>query len=261
MKYKVGDKVRVIEFERLEKKFSAGRFFSNARRFTEQMQEFCGKVVTIKTVENGYYTINEFGYCWDDNMLEPVNTQKIVITSDGKETLARLYEGEKVVKKATAKCSPDDTFDFKTGAMLAFERLMNDGKKPKEKPFKFEVGKKYIGFNIGGDEIVIKITRQCKRGLINEYEYELLAGKDYGPHGFEEVSDFASGLKPYEPPKYYNGKAVCVRGGEDFTVGKVYEFVDGLTKDNDGRKRPTNGPLKKLDDYTGSIYEFIPYVE
>lgn len=50
--------------------------------------------------------------------------QKIVITSDGKTTLARLYENNSVVKTAEAKCSPEDIFDFKTGANLACSRLM-----------------------------------------------------------------------------------------------------------------------------------------
>ena len=60
---------------------------------------------------------------------------KIVITHDGKTTLARLYEDDKVVKSAEAKCSPDDAFDFTTGAQLAFERLIG-GKK--EEPPKFD---------------------------------------------------------------------------------------------------------------------------
>lgn len=50
--------------------------------------------------------------------------QKIVITSNGKTTLARLYQNNSVVKTAKAKCSPEDIFDFKTGANLAYSRLM-----------------------------------------------------------------------------------------------------------------------------------------
>ena len=45
---------------------------------------------------------------------------KIVITTDGNKTLARLYENNEVVRTAEAKCSPN----FETGAKLAFERLM-----------------------------------------------------------------------------------------------------------------------------------------
>lgn len=63
--------------------------------------------------------------------------QKIVITTDGRETLARLYEGNKVIKSATAKCNPKDTFDFKVGADLAFDRLMGEaGKVAEPKYFK-----------------------------------------------------------------------------------------------------------------------------
>ena len=51
--------------------------------------------------------------------------QKIVITSDGKTTLARLYQNNSVVKTAKAKCSPDDEFDFEHGANLAYSRLMD----------------------------------------------------------------------------------------------------------------------------------------
>lgn len=49
----------------------------------------------------------------------------IVITSDGKETKARVLEGHKTIREATAKCNDKDTFDFETGAKIAFERLMN----------------------------------------------------------------------------------------------------------------------------------------
>ena len=54
--------------------------------------------------------------------------QKIVITTDGKTTLARLFDGKTMVKRAEAKCSPSDTFDFGVGAELAVKRLM--GAKP-----------------------------------------------------------------------------------------------------------------------------------
>ena len=66
------------------------------------------------------------------------DNQRIVITSDGKTTLARLYEGKEVVKSAEANCSPDDEFDFTKGAKIAFEMLIGD--KPKEKP-KYYSGK------------------------------------------------------------------------------------------------------------------------
>lgn len=50
--------------------------------------------------------------------------RKIVITSDGRVTTARLIDGEQTIKTATATCSPNDKFDFNQGAGLAFGRLI-----------------------------------------------------------------------------------------------------------------------------------------
>lgn len=55
-------------------------------------------------------------------------TRKIIITTDGTTTTARLMEGKTTLRTATATCSPSDTFDFDKGARLAFDRLIDDGK-------------------------------------------------------------------------------------------------------------------------------------
>lgn len=58
--------------------------------------------------------------------------------------------------QAIAKCSPEDEFDFYTGAKLAFDRLIGLGKdnKPKEGKEKFKPCIEYQGHNYGyiGDE-------------------------------------------------------------------------------------------------------------
>lgn len=50
---------------------------------------------------------------------------KIIITTDGRVTTARMYEGKRVVKEGKATCNPEDVFDYEKGARLAFDRLMN----------------------------------------------------------------------------------------------------------------------------------------
>ena len=55
---------------------------------------------------------------------EKISPSKILITSDGKTTLARLYDGNRVIRRAEANCDPSDTYDFATGANLAYDRLM-----------------------------------------------------------------------------------------------------------------------------------------
>lgn len=50
-------------------------------------------------------------------------TRKVVITVDENETLAKIFnDNNEVVSKGVAKCNPEDTFDFKTGAELAMKR-------------------------------------------------------------------------------------------------------------------------------------------
>lgn len=59
--------------------------------------------------------------------------QKIIITTDGKTTKARLFDGKELIKSAEAKCHPDDEFDFETGAKVAFDRLVEREEKVKPK--------------------------------------------------------------------------------------------------------------------------------
>ena len=54
-----------------------------------------------------------------------------------------------------------------------------------------------------------------------------------------------------EPPQYYNGKVVCIATGYGWwTVGKVYNVVDGVITADDGDKYPKGGkePYKDAED-------------
>lgn len=106
-------------------------------------------------------------------------TEKIVITSDGKTTLARLYENGEVTKTAEAKCSPSDKFDFAVGAKLAFERL-NEKTEPKKlfngKAVCIEKDDDYCAYTVG------KIY-EFKDGAIT-----LDNGTDYPANGSEVTS-------------------------------------------------------------------------
>lgn len=65
----------------------------------------------------------------------------------------------------------------------------------------------------------------------------------------------ALGVQEDEPekPKYYNGKMVCVENGgfnSWWTVGKIYEYKDGIVTADDGDERPQNGqePYRDAED-------------
>lgn len=240
MKYKVGYKVKI-------------------HGVADHRKRYNGKVVTIMSVNPNsnfnlapHYGVGEC-FIFYENELVPVFDKKIVITTDGTETLARLYDGGKVIKTATAKCSPDDTFDFNTGAKLAFERLIGEEKKKKQKPFKFEVGKQYKHKGR-----VIEITNARHEADGNHYDFKVIRGKIGGSLSFAENNPWQDGLVLCE---WYNGKVVCVKSDKDFTVGKVYEFIDGQVKDNDETARPVGRKIVKLEDYCGALYKFIPLVE
>lgn len=81
MKYKVGDKVRVRQWDDMAKEFDVNKFGDiNTKTvcFTRQMKKFCGGVCEIYSVlETSYWLKDEYGhtYYWyfTDDMLEDVN--------------------------------------------------------------------------------------------------------------------------------------------------------------------------------------------
>lgn len=83
--------------------------------------------------------IDSWCICKDD---EAGCAQKIIITSDGKTTTARLVDGKKTLKTAQAVCADSDTFDFTTGAKIAFERITAEEKKPEKQDIEIKVGDK-----------------------------------------------------------------------------------------------------------------------
>ena len=99
----------------------------------------------------------EYTFPVNSKYFELYDYNKIVITTDGNKTLARLYENNEVIRTAEAKCSPEDTFEFETGAKLAFERLME--KKDEFVPYlkSAEEIKDFLAF-IGAPKAALKIT-------------------------------------------------------------------------------------------------------
>lgn len=93
----------------------------------------------------------DHGWWCEAESLAPVG-QKVVITTDGSETLARLYKGNKVTKAAKATLSAEDTFDFETGARIALDRLF--GKEPAE------------AINVGGFMVGDLVTYEGHPGTV-----------------------------------------------------------------------------------------------
>lgn len=75
MKYKVGDKARVLKDLKINSKYGNCKFMFD-------MVSMLGKTVTIKAVYDKHYAIEEFGYPWSDEMLEPITTKTVLTTTD-----------------------------------------------------------------------------------------------------------------------------------------------------------------------------------
>lgn len=207
---------------------------------------------------------------------------KIVITTDGKTTLARLFNEKGEVKRAEAKCSPSDTFDFETGAKIALDRLIE--KKAKETIRKAHVGEMVRLRGTGGygekhfdSDGVYKVEKESygcamlrsKKGQLLAFlpwEYVVLdqaedkpakkfvphlisIGKDYGEIGKETKYVDAVGRKLCvgDVVEYFDGNGNCY--GETVIVEQILSYR------NNEVKQFVMGIEMCCDDKTGSISE------
>lgn len=155
---------------------------------------WCGDI-KVENEEDGPFSVESKYF---DLVNEP---QKIVITTDGvKTTTARLYEGKQVIKTAIAKCSPDDKFNFSTGAKIAFNRLF--GALEDSFPWdEFIAGKVYAKVNY---QTIDKFLKNCDAHKLKWNEdnkatdfnlYDMYKKLSEGIVGrlFVEISDIVGG--------------------------------------------------------------------
>ena len=171
-KYKVGDKVRIVD----HRTYNMNPY--------GKMNKWLGKVMTIRGLSSfGYWMEEDYGeylgdgWMWDDSMIsglaEPEREPCTVgLRFDGMITTATLKRGGRDVKTAEARCNPEDTYRRAEGARVAVERLF-EKKRKEDKPEKYtpKVGDKfkivrkshYHGFSIGETVRLIRICEQGKR--------------------------------------------------------------------------------------------------
>lgn len=177
-------------------------------------------------------------YWFKENEITKVANHKVIITTDGVNVIARLKEDGNELKKTIAKCNPQDTFDFETGAKLAFERLFK--KEVKEVKRQAKVGERIKIINAmytsskykDGDIFQVdKAIRERDNVLehvrVKEHVIPILASEYVVLENYEPST---------EEPKLYNTKIVCVKTAGDFTEGKIYEVKDGFLFNDKGKK-------------------------
>lgn len=252
-KFKVGDKVRILDGASIEK-YTGGWVGA-------PMKKHVGKVATIRKAvscsdDRIGYGLKEIDFVWDERGLELEKESKnetIVIYRKDREVIAL---DKRTGKKAVAKCSPKDKFDFELGARLAFERLFGNDEK-------FKVGDLVIG-NEKADDMYV-ITRTGWRGEVVSVNGDTIVVKTRNSaHGFAKLV-VKSEAFDLDTEKYYSAKVVCVRPvtpSHSFTAGKIYEVKDGKIVDDDGDERPMSGSvvIRNIDDLK-AYGDFIELVQ
>jgi hypothetical protein len=185
-KYKVGDKVRIVSKN------------PNAIGFTDEMEEYLGKTLTvIKVWERSYghptYNFKEaavgnpsmylprkvfhwsFSESWISGLAEPEREPCTVeLRFDGMITTATLKRDGRDVKTAEARCNPKDTYSRAEGARVAVERLFEKKRKEdKPKESKPKIGDKFVvtvkggkfdhGFGLGDIVTLVNIQQDDGR--------------------------------------------------------------------------------------------------
>lgn len=162
MKYKVG---MVVEFK-ADGKHGIGEIVKAGEKC---LLKLLGKDAGTGHGGNGYHKGDDDAkdYWWveEKEVLSVVRPEEIHITRKDNEVHAVLKNGGKVIARSKAVCSPEDEFDFYTGANLAFSRLTAqtcEEKKADPEPEYVEIVSKegvVNGYNVGD---VCKVIRNTK---------------------------------------------------------------------------------------------------
>ena len=187
-KFKVGDRVRVIKDYDSAKKGMVGTIavVDNSEAYNE-------KTIGVKFDKkfyggHGLEGMCEFGYDhWVfPNCIELISGNKIVITADGATTTARFYDGKKVIKAAKAECSPEDEFDFKIGAKIAFDRLVDNEIK---NPRKYYNGKVIFSENTGDFKEGVLYVFRSNGNVEDFFGNPVFSGGQKVTHTYNSFSD------------------------------------------------------------------------
>ena len=119
-KFQCGDKVRILDGSKI-------RDYTHG--WAIEMNDLVGMVATvarsaigIEPGRRGYRLEGIERFVFDERGLKLVQEQ-LIIYRKGDKTIGILKEDGKEVRRAIAKCGPEDMYMFKTGAEIILERL------------------------------------------------------------------------------------------------------------------------------------------
>lgn len=120
--FKIGDMVILRRYEEVENHYSI---------IEPVWREFEGRTLVIEEVDTcGTTTFHlkedSNNFNWPYYAFAPAEDHLIIIRSNGAETFAIEKKNGKEVRRAIAKCSPEDEYKWEIGRDLAFSRLISE---------------------------------------------------------------------------------------------------------------------------------------
>lgn len=221
MRFKAGDKVRV-------KKFKVRPSYWN---WDGKMDHLMGKVVKIERTVNSRYVVrdsqNDCDWIFRDDDLEPLN-ETIVIYSKEREVIAL---DKATGDKAIARCNPADEYDFRIGAKLAFERLMNGNKESITVEDMRKRLESYCGSRSCSDCILDSPTCRCGCGA----HFMSKDGAGNYTMSNKEIKDafnivFGTGFKEDKPKELHKFKVGDIVKGNSESGRRYLITNDNLTR-------------------------------
>lgn len=208
-------------------KYNVGDHVVIEKSNIEWIRAYAGKTGVVTAVYNydcacpyrvrldGWKEDNLGVWCKVKCLVKEPSNDKVVITTDGVTTTATLYSKNTKIRTATAKCSPDDEFDFAVGAKLAMERLY-----PEKIETNTEPTPKYLNCKF----TVTDLTKDAGEYITDGKVYTMIDGR------FE--NDVGSKW-PYRNPienacdlvEYFNGKRSDSNKERAFTTGTARPII------------------------------------
>lgn len=258
-KFKVGDKVRGTVYGRMAYAFTTDDMTLGV--VVEPEKLLPGDDMRVKVVEHTDKSRIGCDFSVKSKYFELIEPRRefIAIHRDGNVMTAERRANREVIKSAKATCNASDTFDFDTGAKLAFDRLMGR-EEPKRAPqpaHKFKVGDRVVvdGAHDGEISAISTIAEDGEPYLVYCLDNGIHSGSvKYGAVCKPEhagkclwSSEYVLSPAP-EPPKLYTGKVVCIEDNyikEQNRVGMLFEFKDGYLVGDNSKLDPYGSPRYK----------------
>ena len=131
MRYKVGDKVRIKSLDWYkqgkEKYCRSGDIYLNGTWFYFHMSNKCGCIMTVKSINNGYYRLEDSNDNWTDEMIEGLVEEK-----DFRAVVDEHYF-EMLGGESTKEFNLPDGFEFRdeNDNVINAKKIVLEKKKPK----------------------------------------------------------------------------------------------------------------------------------